>query len=673
MLKTFAAILICLAILLLPGPALLAASGPAPGTVSSVTTPSGVALTDVEGFVDGYMARWIGRSTPGAAICLVKDGRIVFSKGYGQDSVESGRPVDSRQTVFEYGSVSKLFVYTTIMRLVEQGRIDLQADVRQYLPDNFLRTLRFDQPVTLFQIMNHTAGFEDNLFDLILTRPNKQATLLETLQSAQPMQVYEPGTVAAYSNFAVALAAHIAERMLQQPFHAYLAKTVFQPLQMTQTSAHPLLSDKPGLAQARAAGHYALPGGQFRPGDWSYVPMYPIGGVNGTAEDLARFATALLPEPGQPSPLFAKRETLDTFFTQTHAMGPGIGGFAHGFIEWDGERRTIGHGGNTACFSTQINLVPEDRFAVIILTNTAGEMDITAGLTQALIGRPSQAGANLPAPPKAAPSQAASNQAASSRPAPGLSSLPPASDVAGLYVDARRMHNGFLAFHRYLSLMQVKALGPDQISVSMGGQSAIMRQTAPYLFERVEASGPIFQYYVGKVFFDVKDGAVRRMSGDFLPLPPGRTLPWLIASLAAVAASVLFLAAALLVGSVRRLARAFRRKGSATSEALASQSRHAQRLAAWLLVFGGALLLNNAVIILRMLMDNYRSFAEFRFQVILNYPLGAAAAVLIVLTAVHGLRQQRPLRWRLFNGMAIVLMASLMATLVHWHFFTLLY
>ncbi|MGI6005623.1 MAG: serine hydrolase domain-containing protein, partial [Christensenellales bacterium] len=132
-------------------------------------TPSGIPYGGMEARIDGYVGQHIGKTSPGAAVVVVKDGRIIFSKGYGYADVENNLAVDPAETVFEYASVSKLFVYVTLMRLAEEGKLDLDADIRAYLPEGFLKKLRYDEPITFMHVMNHTAGFEDYLLDLILT------------------------------------------------------------------------------------------------------------------------------------------------------------------------------------------------------------------------------------------------------------------------------------------------------------------------------------------------------------------------------------------------------------------------------------------------------------------------------------------------------------------------
>lgn len=597
-------------------------------------TPSGKPLSNIEEFIDDYMVQYIGKSSPGAAVVLVKDGEIIFSKGYGYADVESKSPVSADKTVFEYGSVSKLFVYTTIMRLSEQGKIDLNADIREYLPEGFLTKLKYDKPITMIDIMNHTTGFEDYLFDVILTSSENLPSYEETIIQSQPRQVYEPGTISAYSNYAVGLAGYIAEQMIGQDLHEYLMETVFMNLDMNSTSIHPTLADKPELLSHKAKGYHLQGDGSFIPYGWSYMPLYPVGAVNGTAEDLARFAMAFMPEEGQRSPLFENRETLDEMLTMTLKMGPGLTGYAHGFIEWDGESRGVGHGGNTAAFSAQVNIVPEERFGVIVLTNVQSEMDITSGLTEALIGKQDKdvviEGVDLPS----------------------------SSEVEGTYISARRMHTGFLELYEYLNPLDVKTVEQNKIQLSLAGQTSTMVQTKPHVYECVDANGPIFEYHFKTVYFEVSDGKVVRMSGDYVPLPKGRTEPWLIASAIIAVASILYFLITPLVLFVRKL---FRKNKAPNKSAF-------RKVLLLLTLNGTALIANNLVLLLRMLMHNYRSFHEFRIHILLNYPIIALAIVLGVMLILKWKSANGSKRQKIFGIITLILIIALMIILVNWQF-----
>lgn len=605
-------------------------------------TPSGIPLTVLEDFVDEYMAQYIGITSPGAAVVLVKDGKIILSKGYGYADLENRIAVDPTLTIFEYGSVSKLFVYTTLMRLSEAGKLDLYADIRQYLPEGFLRTLRYNEPITLLHIMNHTAGFEDNLFSVLLSSPEDLPTLEEAVRILQPEQVYQPGKVSAYSNYAVALAAYICEQIIGQDYHAYIKEMFFAPLGMNHTSAHPTLIDIPRLTDSKAIGYHARGDGTFKPGDWSYVPLYPAGSVNGTAEDLARFAMAFMPDRDQKNPLFSKKDTLDEMFIQSHAMGPGMTGFSHGFIEWDGEYRGLGHGGNTIAFTAQLNIVPEERFGVIILTNASNELEITSGLTEALIGK-------------------------RVKPVPTSSdNLPSAHMVEGTYISARRMHYGFLKLYNYLQLLQVKAIDYNLIELKLAGQTSQLVQTHPYLYERVKANGPIFDHHFGTIYFHLGDeGSVQKMSGDFLPVS-SMTLNILYGSLVIVilyAAYTLVSLIALFIGFLHH-------KQKDTK--LGSKQKTIKRHHTVLLISGATALVNNAVLIIRMLINNYRSFSEVMYHILLNYPLVALSVINACCIFFFWKKADMTLKQKTFYGTTIAVTCAFYIVLAGWDFFRLL-
>lgn len=128
---------------------------------NNAATPSGIPYAQLEAVIDRFVEPLIGLSTPGAAIVITKGDRILFSKGYGYANLEEKIPVDPASTVFAYGSISKLFVWTSAMQLVEQGKMALDTDIRDEFSEDFRGKLRADKPFTLLDLMSHTAGFEE--------------------------------------------------------------------------------------------------------------------------------------------------------------------------------------------------------------------------------------------------------------------------------------------------------------------------------------------------------------------------------------------------------------------------------------------------------------------------------------------------------------------------------
>ena len=120
---------------------------------------------DVEAFLDGLVPQQIGHDDiAGATIAVVKDGKLLFAKGYGYADVKSKKPVSAQDTLFRPGSISKLFTWTAVMQLFEQGKLDLDRDVNEYL--DFKIPDAFGKPITMKNIMTHTPGFEEQVKDL---------------------------------------------------------------------------------------------------------------------------------------------------------------------------------------------------------------------------------------------------------------------------------------------------------------------------------------------------------------------------------------------------------------------------------------------------------------------------------------------------------------------------
>src|SRR5689334_2604491 len=162
---------------------------------------------DVEAFLDGIVPLQLGLSNiAGATVSVVKDGKLLFAKGYGYADVQKKKAVSPQDTLFRPGSISKLFTWTAVMQLFEQGKLDLDRDVNEYL--DFKIPDAFGKPITLKNIMTHTPGFEEQIKDLFTITPGNP-NRGDYLKAHIPARIYPPGTVPAYSNYATALAGYI--------------------------------------------------------------------------------------------------------------------------------------------------------------------------------------------------------------------------------------------------------------------------------------------------------------------------------------------------------------------------------------------------------------------------------------------------------------------------------
>jgi CubicO group peptidase (beta-lactamase class C family) len=146
-------------------------------------TPGPTDPTEMEAFLDDLFAREMEEyHIAGAAISVVKDGKLFFAKGYGYADVENKIPVDSEETIFRTGSVGKNFTWTAVMQLVEQGKLDLDADVNTYLDFQIPNT--YPQPITLKHLMTHTSGIEDRWLESLVTDSSELVSEREWLVGA---------------------------------------------------------------------------------------------------------------------------------------------------------------------------------------------------------------------------------------------------------------------------------------------------------------------------------------------------------------------------------------------------------------------------------------------------------------------------------------------------------
>lgn len=607
---------------------------------STTETPSSIPFNELEKEIDAFMEQYIDVSSPGAGIAVVKDGEIIFSKGYGYADVENKKNIDPATTIFEYGSVSKLFVWTAVMQLVEQGKLDLNEEIKTYLPTEFASKLKYEKPITMLNLMSHTAGFEEYPFDLIHTSKESVKTLEEVLIEGQPKQVYEPGSTIAYSNYSTSLAGYIVEHLSGKPFSQYEMEYIFNQARMENTSGHPTLADKPELENQKALGYIKV-NEQFVNGIWSYVPLYPAGAVNGTLEDLANYAIALMPKDNEPGPLFANRETLDEMFLQSYTPHESLASNAHGFWEYDGKVRGIGHGGNTVAFSANMVVVPEERLGVVVLTNAAGEMDINYGIMELVLGNPD-------------PQVAVTSQ-----------QLPNTKEMEGTYITSRNSKSSFFEWILGISsTLKVESVNENEIKISVYGMEGTYVQTSPYFYE-LTSSTPMLD---PKIYFEMDGDKVKRVTtgqiADYLPLEWDRQIPWYYISLAIIAVSLFYFVITLVVMLISWLRN--RKKADVKS---------GQKWHVWTTVLGAAFVLNNVLLLVRSIsamstMSLY--FADIKWQILLNWALLVAAAVCIVGSLLQWRVGQLTKGQKFVKYASLIMLLLLIVVLLNWNFFNVL-
>ncbi|GJG89190.1 FmtA-like protein [Gemmatimonadetes bacterium T265] len=334
--------------------------------------------------MDGVMAANLrDEHVAGATVAVVKDGALFFAKGYGYADVAKRTPVDPARTLFRIGSTSKLFTWTSVMQLVEQGKLDLDADVNRYL--DFKIPATYPQPITLRHVMTHTAGFEEDGRDLIGDDSTKRVPLGRFLATHMPARVRPPGLHSSYSNYATALAGYVVQRVSGQSWEDYVEQHVLAPLGMTHTSVRQPLPARllPDMSQG-----YQWTGAAFAPKPFEYVlGEAPAGSVSSSAEDMAKFMIAHLNDGAYPGGRVLAESTAARMHARAFGHDPRLPGFALGFYEQSSHGlRLIGHGGDLEWFHTDLALVPSERVGVFVSynTNTGGKLSFGPFLTQFL-------------------------------------------------------------------------------------------------------------------------------------------------------------------------------------------------------------------------------------------------------------------------------------------------
>lgn len=342
--------------------------------------PKPITREALEAFVDGFLnAKMKGGHIAGATVAVVKGGSLFFSKGYGYADVDKRAPVDPAATLFRPGSVSKLFTWTAVMQLVEQGKLNLDTDVNQYLKDMKIPAT-FPEPITLRNVLTHTTGFEDGGIGYLMAETEKDIIPLhDFLVKHMPVRVRPPtqdfsngGVNASYSNYATGLAGHIVATVSGMSFDEYIEQNIFKPLGMNRSTFREPL---PAALASRMSGGYAYKDSAFETRSFEFIhSIGPAGSLSATATDMAQFMLAHLQGGAVGEGRILKPETVAQMHARVMSPDPALNGHALGFYEtWINGRRIIGHGGDTNYFHSALGLLPEANVGFFVSINTGSE------------------------------------------------------------------------------------------------------------------------------------------------------------------------------------------------------------------------------------------------------------------------------------------------------------
>ena len=346
-------------------------SSPVPtATVEAPPPPTPIAAgphdpADLGSFLDGLVGGLMAeRHVPGAAVLAVRDGAVLFSKGYGLADLEDQRPVDPATTVFRVASISKLFTATAVMQLVEAGKLDLQADVNRYL-EAFTVPDVFGTPVTVANLLTHTAGFDDDFLGVSQPLERRHVPLGRYLARHMPARVMPPGEIISYSNHGYALAGYLVEHIAQQPFAEYVGEHILDPLGMSHSGF-----GLPTVLPPEMAVPYDYQNGRYVRMGYDRLLIAPAGGLYTTAADMARFMIAHLQDGRFEGRRILDEATAREMHRQQFTHNPRLTGWCYGFEEnRRNDVRTIEHSGDWRGFGAVLVLVPEAHFGLFVSTN----------------------------------------------------------------------------------------------------------------------------------------------------------------------------------------------------------------------------------------------------------------------------------------------------------------
>lgn len=405
---------------------------------TKLTLPSGMTIEKLQSELD-YKAKELGGSEPwfaSAAVGVFQGNEVLHAGYYGETDMENHIPADE-SSVYEWGSISKTLIWVSAMQLWEQGRLDLERDVREYLPDGFFQHLSYDEPITMMNLMNHNAGWQETTLPIWKTDENAILPLGEELQAIEPAQIHRPGEVTAYSNYGAAVAGYVIECVTGQDYCEYVHENIFEPLGMEHTALNPAHSDNAWVQEQRKH----MKSYRFSVGNCidlgnclNYIPAYPAGAAAGTLADLMTYAQALV---NDDAPLFQNPETQAMMFMGTDFYGESdIPMCAHGFWCTEYAVRTYGHTGGTTAGQAIMSFDLDSKTGLIVMVNEPNGNDFLSYTPALVFG--------------------------------GLSPDKYVSDTVentklnGYYLPARSTYRGMLKFIPYLTAVSASSIGDIQ-------------------------------------------------------------------------------------------------------------------------------------------------------------------------------------------------------------------
>ena len=440
-----------------------------------------------DGLIDAAMER---EGIAGVTVAIVDRHGPLLLRGYGMAALSPQRAVDPQDTLFRIASISKTFTYLLGLKLVDAGQLDLDQPVNRYLPETLQLPDDGYPPVLVRHLFTHTAGFEDSAIGHIFhDRADRVPTAEAYLREHRPRRVREPGTVAVYSNYSVALLGALVAHVAGADFPELAERELFQPLAMRDTTfREPFAAgdarNAPEHLHGRWSDGFKRAGGSFKAQRFEHaIHAAPSGAASSTAADMGRYLRMLL----RGGELDGVRVLSDSAYQRLLSPplfrnAPEVGGFAFGFFHNRlGDIVTLGHGGATFWFHSALVLAPELDVGIFISTNTNTGRRFAADFPRRILERyfPQARASSVPTVPA------------------GFD----ATRFAGNYNSKR---SNYSRSERPFTLNTVKIAAADDNSliITAGGEASRWIPESERVFRAAEGQGRI-------VFFADEDGRIQ--------------------------------------------------------------------------------------------------------------------------------------------------------------------
>jgi CubicO group peptidase (beta-lactamase class C family) len=328
-----------------------------------------------------FLDRMGSAHLPGVVLSVVKDGKIVLSRGYGLSNLYLNTPMSGSDSVVRVASNSKLFTATAVMQQVEQGRLSLDTDVNAYLK-GFQLEKTFPEPVRLRNLLTHSAGLEERFIGLLAPTPERFMELDSYLGLRMPKRILPPGEVTSYSNHGFALAGLLVQQVSGMPFAQYMQSKVLAPLRMNHSSFELTPELRPHLATG-----YVWNSDQFSAEPYDYLETVPASSLLATADDMAHFMIAQLDLGDFEGRHLITPQSARLMQTREFTNHPELPGFGFGFFEWYRNGvRALTHGGEARGFNSLFCIFPGTRTGFFLSYNRFGS-DVAEDYFKAFVDR----------------------------------------------------------------------------------------------------------------------------------------------------------------------------------------------------------------------------------------------------------------------------------------------